>query len=59
MQWAALLFSGIALIVALRVQKRQPELIAKRIAALDRGARERNAARVIAQLTRKVVGRAA
>src|SRR5260370_11451328 len=56
MQWAALLFSGMALIVAVRVQKRQPELIAKQIAALDRGARERNAARVIAQLTREVVG---
>ena len=51
--WAALLFSGIALIVALRVQRRQPELIAKQIAEIDRGSRERRAAQVVAALESK------
>ena len=50
--WAALLFSGIALIVALRVQRRQPELIAKQIAELDRGTRARQEARVVVLLKR-------
>src|SRR5437879_13289980 len=48
--WAALLFSGIALIVALRVQRRQPELIAKQIAEIDRGSRDRHDAQVVATL---------
>ena len=51
--WAALLFSGIALIVALRVQRRQPELIAKQIAEIDRGSRDRHAAQVVATLESK------
>lgn len=50
--WAALLFSGIALIVALRIQRRQPELIAKQIAELDRGAKQRHEAHVVAELQR-------
>lgn len=50
--WAALLFSGIAIIIALRVQRRQPELIAKQIAELDRASQERLGARVTAVLER-------
>jgi hypothetical protein len=50
--WSALLFSGIAILIALRVQRRQPELIAKQIAELDRGARERHEARLVARLER-------
>jgi len=51
--WASILFSGIALIVAMRVQRRQPELIAKQIAEIDRGARERHSAQLVVQLRRR------
>ena len=50
--WAALFLSGIALIVAFRVQRRQPELIAKQIAELERGAKQRHEAHVVAELQR-------
>jgi hypothetical protein len=50
--WAALLFSGIALLVAIRTQRRQPELITKQISAMDREARGQLKAQVVAQLNR-------
>lgn len=52
--WAALLFSGIAIFVALRVQRRQPELIEKQIAELGRGRKERHKAQVEQRRTRHV-----
>ncbi len=52
--WAALLFSGIAIFVAMRVQRRQPELIEKQIAELGRGREERQQAQLEQRRTRHV-----
>jgi len=49
--WAALLFSGIALIVSIRTQLQQRLLMAKQIAAHDREVRERLRALVTASLS--------
>lgn len=52
LSWAALLFSGIAIFVAMRVQRRQPELIEKQIAELERGRKEHHKAQVVIRLER-------
>ena len=52
--WATLLFSGIAIFVAMRVQRRQPELIEKQIAELGRGKEERHKAQLEQRRTQHV-----